>query len=60
MKLEAVLEYNEHGCEVVTVLKKESTLHVEDADSDIIFDSERLPFSFESYEEQKALALKSA
>lgn len=50
----------EHGCEVFTVLKKESMLHVEDADSDIIFDSERLPLSFEEYAEQKALALKSA
>lgn len=49
----------EHECTVFTVLKKESTLNAEDADSDVIFDTERQPLSLEEYERQKALALKS-
>ena len=45
---------------MLTVLKKENTLNTEDADSDVIFDTERQPLSLEEYERQKALALKSA
>ena len=43
----------EHECTVFTVLKKESTLNTEDADSDVIFDTERQPLSLEEYERQK-------
>lgn len=50
----------EHGCEIAAVLKKESVLNIEDADSDIIFEAERTPLSFEEYERGKSLALKSA
>ena len=40
--------------------EKESTLNIADADSDVIFDSEKLPLTKEEYLELKALALKSA
>lgn len=43
----------EHECTVLTVLKKESTLNTEYADSDVIFDTQRQPLSFEEYERQK-------
>ncbi len=42
------------------VQSKKSSLAVEDADSDVIFDSERLPLTEEEYLPLKALALKSA
>lgn len=37
-----------------------STLDICDADSDAIFDEEKMPLSLEAYERMKALALKSA
>lgn len=48
------------GCGFFTVLAKDSPLHVEDADSDVIFPSERLPMTMEDYRQRKALALRSA
>lgn len=36
------------------------TLEVRDADSDVLFDAEKAPLTYEEYEELKALALKSA
>lgn len=40
--------------------EKESALNIADADSDVIFDSEKLPLTKEEYLDLKALALKSA
>ena len=40
--------------------EKSSNLQIADADSDVLFDSEKLPLSRKEYEELKALALKSA
>lgn len=37
-----------------------STLDIGDADSDVLFDSERLPLTWEDYQARKALALQSA
>ena len=42
------------------VQEKVSDLRVSDADSDVIFDSEREPLTLEEYNELKALALRSA
>ena len=42
------------------VQEMNSTLQIADADSDVLFDSERVPLSREEYEELKNLALKSA
>ncbi len=42
------------------VQEKDSTLHICDADSDILFDEERKPLSIEEYTQLKELALKSA
>lgn len=42
------------------VEEKESELNIADADSDVIFNSEKLPLALEEYLELKALALKSA
>ena len=46
--------------EMETVLKKESTLNIRDADSDIIFPSEHEPLTKEEYTKLKILALRSA
>lgn len=46
--------------EPVIVQEKESELTISDADSDVIFNEEKKPFSRLAYEELKALALKSA
>ena len=46
--------------EVVIVGEKSSDLNIKDADSDVIFESEREPLTSEEYEELKALALRSA
>lgn len=46
--------------EIDIVQEKESELEVRDADSDVLFDRERLPLSREEYDRLKALALKSA
>lgn len=42
------------------VQEKNSNLQIADADSDILFDSERTPLTQKEYEELKALVLKSA
>ena len=46
--------------DIEIVQDKDSILQVSDADSDILFDTEKAPLSREEYEELKALALKSA
>ena len=45
---------------VEIVMEKKSDLQIADADSDVLFDSERAPLSRVEYEELKALALRSA
>lgn len=42
------------------VQEKESTLQICDADSDVMFDTEREPLTLEEYDDLKELALKSA
>ena len=46
--------------DVVIAQEKQSTLCIRDADSDVLFDSERGPLSRDAYEALKQLALKSA
>lgn len=46
--------------DVEIIQEKSSGLRIADADSDILFDSEKEPLSREEYEELKALVLKSA
>ncbi len=46
--------------EVVIVQEKDSELAIKDADSDVLFESEKAPLTAEEYEQLKALALKSA
>lgn len=46
--------------ELEIVQEKASTLAISDADSDVLFDEEKKPFSMAEYEELKSLALKSA
>ena len=52
------------NCEQMTgieiIQEKDSRLQIADADSDILFDSEKAPLSREEYEQLKALVLKSA
>lgn len=50
----------EHNFEIEIVQEKNSNLQIADADSDILFDSEKAPLTQEEYEELKALVLKSA
>ena len=50
----------EHEPYIEIVQEKNSNLQIADADSDILFDSEKTPLSREEYEELKALVLKSA
>lgn len=50
----------EQDFEVEIVQEKNSELQIADADSDILFDSEKTPLSREEYEELKSLVLKSA
>ena len=50
----------EQDFEVEIIQEKSSELQIADADSDILFDSEKKPLSREEYEELKALVLKSA
>lgn len=40
--------------------EKKSALQIRDADSDVLFDSERTPLTWEEYERLKALVLRSA
>ena len=46
--------------EIVIVGEKSSELTIRDADSDVLFESERSPLTAEEYEKLKTLALKSA
>ena len=46
--------------EVVIVEEKDSDLAIKDADSDVLFESEKVPLTADEYEKLKALALKSA
>ena len=46
--------------EIVIVQEKESELTIRDADSDVLFETEKAPLSAEEYQHLKALALKSA
>ena len=46
--------------EVVITQEKDSELAIKDADSDMLFESEKAPLTADEYEKLKALALKSA
>ncbi|MBO4535360.1 MAG: hypothetical protein J5755_05430 [Clostridia bacterium] len=46
--------------EIAIVQEKISDLQIKDADSDVIFETEKLPLSAEEYQYLKALAMKSA
>ena len=46
--------------EVVITQEKDSDLAIKDADSDVLFESEKAPLTTDEYEKLKALALKSA
>ena len=46
--------------EVVITQEKDSELAIKDADSDVLFESEKAPLAVDEYEKLKALALKSA
>ena len=46
--------------EVVIIQEKVSNLAIKDADSDVLFESEKAPLTIDEYEKLKALALKSA
>ena len=46
--------------EIAIVQEKESDLEVKDADSDVIFETEKLPLSAEEYHYLKTIAMKSA
>ena len=45
---------------VEIVQERVSSLEIRDADSDVLFESEKVPLSFEEYAQLKALTLKSA
>ena len=49
-----------HDTDIEIVQEKDCDLQIADADSDILFDTEKAPLSWEEYEELKALVLKSA
>ena len=46
--------------EIIIVGEKDSDLVIKDADSDVLFESEKAPLTTDEYEKLKALALKSA
>ncbi len=46
--------------EMMIVQEKNSDLAVKDADSDVLFEGEKIPLTVDEYEKLKALALKSA
>jgi len=46
--------------EVMIIQEKASSLAIKDADSDVLFESEKAPLTAEEYKKLKALALKSA
>ena len=56
----AVPDLSESSFECVIVQEKQSDLNISDADSDVIFDSEKRELTFSEYSDLKALALKSA
>ena len=49
-----------NNIEVVISQERESDLAICDADSDVLFESEKVPLTVEEYQKLKALALKSA
>ena len=49
-----------NNIEVVITQEKSSELAIKDADSDVLFESEKAPLTADEYEKLKALALKSA
>lgn len=51
-------EPDDKGCQLIQ--EKTSSLLIRDADSDVLFDTERLPLSVAEYENLKTLALASA
>ena len=53
-------EETTENIEVVIVCEKNSELNIKDADSDVIFESEKEPLTVKEYETLKHLALKSA
>ena len=46
--------------EIIITQEKDSDLAINDADSDVLFESEKAPLTTDEYEKLKALALKSA
>ena len=46
--------------EIIITQEKDSDLAIKDADSDVLFESEKAPLTADKYERLKALALKSA
>lgn len=46
--------------EIMVIQDRESSLNIKDADSDVIFESEKSPLSIDEYKILKALAIKSA
>jgi len=46
--------------EIIITQEKDSDLAIKDADSDVLFESEKAPLTTDEYEKLKALALKSA
>ena len=46
--------------DIEIIQEKDSDLQIVDADSDVLFDSEKAPISWKEYEELKTLVLKSA
>ena len=46
--------------EVMAIQEKASSLAIKDADSDVLFESEKAPLTAEEYQKIKAIALKSA
>ena len=48
------------GIEITILSEKNSDLNIKDADSDVLFESEKAPLTSNEYERLKALALKSA
>lgn len=53
-------ENTSDNIEVLIVGEKASDLAIKDADSDVLFESEKAPLTSDEYEKLKALALKSA
>ena len=49
-----------HETDVEIIQEKEGNLQIADADSDVLFESEKTPLSRKEYEELKTLVLKSA